>query len=314
VKLIFSVLILLSTTSASAQTLDVKVIDRREHSSNYNYVVPGYSTSNTIGNANCNGTSTTVVSGSTANTNGVANCNGASTTTTVSTPARSGSFSVRGATFALLLPDGRIAVVNCDIKFAEHFAGAAGNHRSCREPLVESIQAEFHGDNAKLIWAVSLDGRKTQSETYKVLAILDKRNDEANHTASATAAISDVFWWFDETAPPTNAPLFEVIVTARAYDGALAMLRQLRQGSTSVQAGTSILDSNYHPSTVSLDSWQKSNPKSAPSIFYWQGEDVNAATSVMHFEMTKRAYEQMLALVAGSDLRLRPSQTSDQNR
>ena len=85
-----------------------------------------------------------------------------------------GSFSVRGATFSLLLPDGRIAVVNCDIKFAEHFAGAAGNHRNCRQPVVDNIQADFHGGNAKLEWVVSLDEKKTQSETYKVLGILDK--------------------------------------------------------------------------------------------------------------------------------------------
>jgi len=26
-------------------------------------------------------------------------------------------------------------------------------------PIVDSIQADFHGDNAKLIWPVSLDGR-----------------------------------------------------------------------------------------------------------------------------------------------------------
>jgi hypothetical protein len=65
---------------------------------------------------------------------------------------------------------------------------------------------------------------------------------------------------------------------------------------------------------VSLDSWQKSNPDSAPSLFYWQGEEVNGATAVMHFEMTKRAYEQMLALVAGSDLRLRPSEASNPKR
>jgi hypothetical protein len=312
-KLTLVALISLSATSASAQTLEVRVIDRQEHLSSYNYVVPGYSTSNSSGSANCNGTATTTVYGNTANTNSEANCSGTSTTNTVSMPARAGSFNVRGATISLLLPDGRIAVVNCDIKFAEHFAGAAGNHRNCREPLVDAIQAEFHGDNAKLVWVVSLDGKKTQSETYKVLAILDKRNDVANRSSNASAAPSDVFWWFDEAAPPPNAALFEVIVTSRAYDGALAIVRQARQGNTSVQGGTSILDSNYHPSTVSLDSWQKSNPKSDSSLFYWQGEDVNAGTSVMHFEMTKRAYEQMLALVAGSDLRVRPSQTAGQN-
>lgn len=46
------------------------------------------------------------------------------------------------------------------------------------------------------------------------------------------------------------------------------------------------------------------------AMFYWQGEDVTDATALMHFEMSKRAYEQMLALMAGSDLRARPSQAS----
>jgi len=46
-------------------------------------------------------------------------------------------------------------------------------------PLVDTIQADFHGDNAKLEWVVSLDGKKTQSETYKIIAILDKpRSDQ----------------------------------------------------------------------------------------------------------------------------------------
>jgi hypothetical protein len=66
-----------------------------------------------------------------------------------------------------------VAVVNCESKFAEHMAGPAGNHRSCRMPLVENIHAEFKGDKAKLVWVVSIDG-KTQSETYKVLGVLDK--------------------------------------------------------------------------------------------------------------------------------------------
>ncbi len=84
------------------------------------------------------------------------------------------SFTVHGATLTLELPDGRLAVVNCEGKFAEHFAGPVGNRRSCRMPIVENIEADFHGDNAKLIWPVSLDGKKMQSETYKILGILDK--------------------------------------------------------------------------------------------------------------------------------------------
>jgi len=84
------------------------------------------------------------------------------------------SFKVHGATFTLLLPDGRLAIVNCESKFAEHAAGPVGNRRSCRTPLVENIQVDFNGDKAKLIWPVSLDGKKMQSETYKILGIVDK--------------------------------------------------------------------------------------------------------------------------------------------
>jgi hypothetical protein len=90
------------------------------------------------------------------------------------------TFKVYGATFTLQLPDGRLAVVNCDSKFAEHMAGRAGNRRSCRAPIVDNIEADFKGDNAKLIWPVSLDGKKMQSETYKILGILDKPKNDQN--------------------------------------------------------------------------------------------------------------------------------------
>jgi hypothetical protein len=46
--------------------------------------------------------------------------------------------------------------------------------------LVENIEAEFHADKAKLEWVVSLDGKKKQTETYKVLAILDKPRGPQN--------------------------------------------------------------------------------------------------------------------------------------
>jgi len=41
--------------------------------------------------------------------------------------------------------------------------------------LVNNIEAEFDGDKAKLKWSVSIDGKKMQSETYTILAVLDKR-------------------------------------------------------------------------------------------------------------------------------------------
>jgi hypothetical protein len=39
-------------------------------------------------------------------------------------------------------------------------AGRVGNRMSCRTPVVDSIEADFKGDNAKLVWPVSLDGKK----------------------------------------------------------------------------------------------------------------------------------------------------------
>ncbi|MGA8224380.1 MAG: hypothetical protein WB780_22230 [Candidatus Acidiferrales bacterium] len=160
-KLAIIVLMLASALPASAQKFSVKIVDRQDNETDYTYVVPSHFYSNSNTNVNCNGG------------DNYANCNGSTTTTGTATPAHQVSYHVQGATFSLQLPDGRIAVVNCRSKFAEHFAGPAGNHRSCRQPIVDNIQAEFHGDNAKLEWVVSLDGKKTQTETYKVLGILD---------------------------------------------------------------------------------------------------------------------------------------------
>ena len=41
-------------------------------------------------------------------------------------------------------------------------------------PIVSSVKVEFSGDNAKLKWPVSIDGKKIESETYKILGVLDK--------------------------------------------------------------------------------------------------------------------------------------------
>ena len=120
-------LALVCAVSASAQLLQVKVIDRQDKEDSYDYAA-GYNN---------------VAVGKT--------------------------FKVQGATFTLELPDGRLAIVNCESKFAEHMAGASGNRRSCRIPLVDTLQVDFKGDNAKLTWSVSIAGRKMQSETYKVL-------------------------------------------------------------------------------------------------------------------------------------------------
>ena len=152
---------------------------------------------------------------------------------------------------------------------------------------------------------------KSYEKAFKAVpAPVGKAPQQAAQVPQQSSSSQDVFVWFDEPAPVAGAPLFEVLVTQHAYDNAMAILRQARQGNTSVQTGRNTLDTDYHPATTSLASWSKSNAESAPTLFFWQGEDVNNATAVMHFEMSKRAYEQMLALMAGSDLRARPSQAS----
>ena len=162
-RILFPALILagasldVSTKTANAQKLNVKIVDRRDSSTNYAYTAPAYFNSRSDSNLTCYGDTT---------------CSGSTTTTGSVSPPRSISYQVRGATFTLQLPDGRGAVVNCESKYKPR--GDYINRRDRRMPLVDDIQAEFHGDKAKLSWIVSLDGKKMQSETYKVLAILEK--------------------------------------------------------------------------------------------------------------------------------------------
>ena len=140
-------LVLMCAAYASAQRLVVKIVNRQNNETDYTYVVPGSFSSQSNSNANCYGSDANV------------NCNGTTTTTGLSMPAQQVSYHVRGATFTLQLPDGRAVVVNCESKFKERMAGPRGNHRSCRIPLVDEINADFHGDNAKLEWVVSIDGK-----------------------------------------------------------------------------------------------------------------------------------------------------------
>jgi hypothetical protein len=142
---------------AATTKYDVKIVDRRDTGGNYTYVVPGYS--NTNASVNCNATPN------------AANCNGQATT--ISTPGAIGSYQVHGATLTLQLPDGRLAVVNCNSK-VNWTEMNTNTYRSCRIPPIEAVQAEFDGDKAKLKWSVSIDGKKSQSETYKILAVLDR--------------------------------------------------------------------------------------------------------------------------------------------
>jgi hypothetical protein len=143
---------------------------------------------------------------------------------------------------------------------------------------------------------------KSYEKANKAVAVLSTA--QQGKVTGQPPAPQDVFVWFDEPAPASGAAVLEVVVTPRAYDGALDILRQARKGNTSVQSGISVLNTNYHPATISLASWKKSNPDWTASVFYWRGEELNDASSVMIIDMSSRAYENMLALTSESDLRI----------
>lgn len=172
-------LLFISSMCASAQRLNVQIVGRHDSDTDYSYVVPGHYTSHSYSNGSLNADCSSMDLGATTATNCTGSTSGMTTTAGTVTPAQEVSFHVHGATLTLQLPDGRAAVVNCRSKLQERFAGPRGNHRDCRVPLVDDIQADFHGDNAKLEWNVSLDGKKMQSETHKIIAILNKVNDKA---------------------------------------------------------------------------------------------------------------------------------------
>lgn len=164
----------LSVVLCTGQKLRVKVIQRQNNETGYSRYIPGQidSTSQTrvSGDATTNGSIDTS-SGDYHSTSDI-EATGTTTTHGTITAPRVVSYSVTGATLSLRLPDGRVAIVNCASKFQEKMDYV--NRRSCRVPLVDEIEAEFKGKNAKLIWPVSIDGKKFESETYKILAVLDK--------------------------------------------------------------------------------------------------------------------------------------------
>ena len=96
---------------------------------------------------------------------------GTNTINTTVRPPQEIGYSVSGATLTLLLPDGRLAVVNCVSKYAPR--GDYINRRSCRVPDENVINVEFRGKDAKLFWnkLAGLDERKPESETYTIIAV-----------------------------------------------------------------------------------------------------------------------------------------------
>ena len=121
---------------------------------------------------------------------------------------------------------------------------------------------------------------------------------------------SILFVWFDEEQPKPGSQVLEVVVTARAYEGVLSVLREVRGANTAVKSGFSVLETNYHPPTFQLGTWltQQPSPERVTSVFYWEDEILSDTTPVMDFYMTRRAYESVIAAVQEYFARVRNMQ------
>lgn len=151
---LLSLLFVATIAQGAPKKLQVSIVNRQSSDTQYAYAVPGYSSTNCSAVAYA-GTAT-------------GSCYGSSS------PGMVGSYHVTGATLSLLLPDGRIVVANCNSKLNMNDWSTTNMRRSCREPITDDVQAEFNGDSAKLEWSVSIDGKKKQRETYKIIGILTK--------------------------------------------------------------------------------------------------------------------------------------------
>jgi hypothetical protein len=116
---------------------------------------------------------------------------------------------------------------------------------------------------------------------------------------SEDAVESVLLVWFDENQPQPGAQVIETVVTARAYEGVLSILREVRGADTAVKSGFSVLETNYHPPTFQLGQWisQQPSPEKLTSVFYWEDEVLGETTPVMNFYMTRRAYEGVISVV-----------------
>jgi hypothetical protein len=165
----------------------VIVVGRQSSETGYSFVVPGYVSTRSNAYGNCYGSTNGSIYATTrgqvlgdtyrSTTDGTysgstyTSCTSSGNSVTTVTPAQDVSYAVSGATLSLRLPDGRVAVVNCDSKVNWTEWGGMPR-RSCRIPATDQFQAEFNGEKAKLIWTVGISGEKEKSETYKLIEIL----------------------------------------------------------------------------------------------------------------------------------------------
>jgi hypothetical protein len=153
-------LIATSVQSVCAQKLEATVLYRQTSDSNYFAVIPGYTYTPDEGGTDCSLEPLSEACAAPSRTNGAIASQGEV------------AYNLVGTTLSLLLPDGRVALVNCVNKYS--LKGNYINRRICEMPLVEHVEAELNGKSAKLKWPVGADG-KIEAETYRIVTIFDKQ-------------------------------------------------------------------------------------------------------------------------------------------
>ena len=153
--------LVISVGTAAAQKLSVSVLYRQDSDIVYHAVIPGYSGPNAD------------VTGACTLDPDPANCPDPGQDFA---SKKQPTYLLSGTTLSLGLPDGRIAVVNCVSRHSSN--GNYINRHSCGMPLSERADAEFAGQSAKLSWTLVQNGNKVETETYKVVAVLSKPDDQ----------------------------------------------------------------------------------------------------------------------------------------
>jgi hypothetical protein len=141
--------------SASAEKMNVKVIQHTVGSSAFTQFRPGFSTVNSSASANC------------AAYGNSASCAGTGSTSGFSVPSRTVQGSLSDIFMTLLLPDGRTVDVACQ----DHFWGLSNNRHNCKNPMTDDLEADFSGDKVKLHWVAGIGGKKKDSETFSIMKI-----------------------------------------------------------------------------------------------------------------------------------------------
>jgi hypothetical protein len=151
---------LASAAAGEKETVPVSLLAQYYFTSQYQGQLPGSSSGQSSGQATCTAGGTVI------------NCSSSGQSSGTVVPPRTTYDQATGAMFIVQAPDGRIAVVRCDSKYALHGDGI--NQRSCRFPPQRQFTAEFKGKDAKLRWSVGWDGKNTESETYAVIEVLSR--------------------------------------------------------------------------------------------------------------------------------------------